>query len=133
MEEQNRKHTPEEIAGRMKLMAGIFQKDVQIREVQHEKLEMMQQLYELEMKMYGRMSKIGKEIFSVEHCEIFRGRVREMAESEWQENRDSENVNQQPGKSGTVHGKLNYYKDVEKQQADSRLKEGQRKETPELV
>lgn len=122
MDENNRKHTPEEISGRMNLMAGIFQKDAQISTLQQEKIQIMQQLYELEMKMYGRMSRIGREIFEVEHCEVFHGRVRQMTESEWEED-----------KSGTVRGKLSHYKAVEKQQADSRSQDRQKRETPELV
>lgn len=135
MDEKNRKHTQEEISGRMNLMFGIFQKDAQISGLQSEKLQMMQDLYELEMKMYGRMSKIGKEVFEVEHCEIFNGWVRQMPESEWKESLDSSTASQQTDKGGSIHEKLIQYKidaEKQKQQGNSPLKEGQKRETPEL-
>lgn len=133
MEENKGKHISEDIAGRMKLMAGIFQKDAQILNLNREKLELLQQFYDQEMKMYGRMSKIGKEIFEVEHCEVFRGRVREIAESEWKENLDFETSKQQADKDSTVHGKLEHYKVVEKKQADNGSQGRQIREAPELV
>lgn len=133
MEEKNQRHTPEEISERKNLMAGIFQKDAQIYDLQSEKIELMQRFYEQEMKMYGRMSKIADQIFEVQHCEVVNGRVRQMSESEWKENGDSENARQQAGKSSTVREKLNHYKTVEKQQADSRSKEAAKREVPELA
>lgn len=131
MDEKNRKltHTPEEISGRMKLMAGIFQKDAQISDLHSEKIDLMQQLYELEIKMYGRMSKIGNEILEVQHCEVFHGRIREMAESEWKEIREEKTSGQQADRDKSVHGKLDFYK----QQADvqSRSEGQQKKDVPE--
>lgn len=88
-------------------MASIFKKDAQILTLQHEKIEQMQRLYDLEMKMYGRMSKLGNEIFEVQHCEIFNGRVREMTESERKEDRTNA---QQADRNKSVHGKLDLYK-----------------------
>lgn len=119
MEENNEKHTSEDIAGRMKLMASIFQKDAQILNLNKEKLDLLQKLYDQEMKMYGGISKIGKEILEVEHCEVFHGRVRELPESEWKENLDFETTKPQTDQGGTVRGKLERYKAVEKQQEDS--------------
>lgn len=110
----------------MKLMAGIFQKDAQISDLQNEKIALMQQLYDLEMRMYGRMSKIGNEIFEVQNCEVFHGRVREMTESERKGLPEQKTNGQQPDR-GSVHGKLDHYK----QQTDARQKEGQKRDVPE--
>lgn len=133
MEEKNRRHTPEEISERKNLMADIFQKDAQIYDLQSEKIELMQKLYDQEMKMYGRMSKIADQIFEVQHCEVVNGRVRQMSESEWKENSEPENASQRTDGKSTVHGKLSYYKNIEKQQTDSRSKEAVKRETPELM
>lgn len=130
MDEKNRKntYTPEEISGRMKLMASIFQKDAQILTLEHEKMEEMQRLYELEMKMYGRMSKLGNEIFEVQHYEVFHGRVREMAESEWKEKAGEKTSGQQADRGKSVRGKLDFYK----QQTDAQSKsERIQKDVPE--
>lgn len=130
MDEKNSKytHTPEEVSNRMKLMAGIFQKDAQILKLENEKMEQLQRLYDLEMKMYGRMSKLGNEIFEVEHYEVFHGRVREMAESERKEKAGEKTSGQQADRGKSVHGKLDYYK----QQTDAQLKsERIQKDVPE--
>lgn len=133
---ENRRHTPEEISGRMNLMADIFQKDAQIFTLEYEKIEQMQQLYNLEMKMYGRMSKMAEQIFEVQHCEVLNGRVRKMTEAEWKGDTEIGDLDRPTGKNDTVRGKLNHYKTVEKQQADQtnvRMKEGRKKEQPELA
>lgn len=130
MDEKNSKytHTPEEVSNRMKLVAGIFQKDAQILTLKSEKMEQMQRLYDLEMKMYGRMSKLGNEIFEVQHCEVFHGKVREMTESEWKESQtSSQQADKDKGKS--VHEKLDSYKKQTDVQSNS---EGiQKKDVPE--
>lgn len=134
MDEKNSKytHTPEEISNRMKLIAGVFQKDAQILTLEREKMEQMQRLYDLEMKMYGRMSKLGNEIFEVQHCEVFHGKVREMAESEWKESREEKTNGQQANKGDkgkSVHEKLDSYKKQTDVQSHS---EGmQKKDVPE--
>lgn len=130
MDKRNLKytHTQEEVSNRMKLMAGIFQKDAQILTLKSEKMEQMQRLYDLEMKMYGRMSKLGNEIFEVQHCEVFHGKVREMTESEWKESQtSSQQADKDKGKS--VHEKLDSYKKQTDVQSNS---EGiQKKDVPE--
>lgn len=131
MDDKNKKHTPEEISGRMKLMAGIFQKDAQISDLHNEKIALLQQFYDLEMKMYGRMSKIGSEILEVQHCEVFHGRIREMTEAERKEASVSNIGSQQTDRSNSVHGKLDLYKQ-KTQQTDARQKEeGQKRDVPE--
>lgn len=130
MDERNSKyiHTPEEISNRMKLVANIFQKDAQILTLKSEKMEQMQRLYDLEMKMYGRMSKLGNEIFEVQHCEVFHGKVREMTESEWKESQTS-SQQAEKDKGTSVHEKLNSYKKQTDVQSNS---EGmQKKDVPE--
>lgn len=113
---------------RMTLMANIFQKDAQILTLGREKMEQMQKLYDLEMKMYGRMSKLGNEIFEVQHCEVFHGTVREMAESEWKENREGKTSIQKADRGKCVHGKLDYYK--QQTDAQSKSEEIQKKDVP---
>lgn len=122
-------HTQEEVSNRMKLMAGIFQKDAQILTLKSEKMEQMQRLYDLEMKMYGRMSKLGNEIFEVQHCEVFHGKVREMAESEWKESQTRSQQAEKGDKGKSVHEKLDSYKKQTDGQSNS---EGmQKKDVPE--
>ncbi len=130
MEKKNSKYThiQEEVSNRMKLMAGIFQKDAQILTLKSEKMEQMQRLYDLEMKMYGRMSKLGNEIFEVQHCEVFHGKVREMTESEWKESQTS-SQQADKDKGNSVHEKLDSYKKQTDVQSNS---EGmQKKDVPE--
>lgn len=133
MDEKRRKHTSEDISRRMKLMAGVFQTDARILDLEKEKIKIMQQLYEQEMKMYGQVSKMGKEIFEVEHCEILNGRVRQMTDSEWREHLGSDFSDKKMETDNTVRGKLDHYKAAEKQQSAARTKEEQKRETPELV
>lgn len=133
MGENNQKHAPEDVSARMKLMASIFQKDAQILDLENEKIQLLQKLYEQEMKMYGRMSKIGKEIFEVEHCEVLKGRVRQMTESEWKENLEPKMVGKQTEARDIVHKKLNYYNEKQQSQSNTHKKEVQKRETPELV
>lgn len=128
MNEQNRKHSPEDVARRMELQKGVFLKDAEIYHLQAEKLEMLQQLVVLEMEMYGRISQRTASIMEVENCEIMNGVVRFMAPWEIREE-------QEQRKAGSVHEKLGQYKvDVKMQQPDrGGSMERQNRETPELV
>ncbi len=124
---QNRKHSPEDVARRMNLQKSVFLKDAEIYRIQAEKLDLLQQLVNLETEMYGRVSKITASIMEVENCEIMNGTVR--TKTAWE-------IRNEPEKkeAASVHDKLDQYKaDVKIQQTDSRQKEGPKRETPELM
>lgn len=64
---------------RSELQFGIFQKDAEILALQHEKILLMQELTDLDVKMYGRITEQTQNILDVQNCEILNGRVREIA------------------------------------------------------
>ena len=64
---------------RSELQFGIFQKDAEILSLQREKIQMLQELADLDMKMYGKITEQTQDILDVQNCEIFNGRVRELA------------------------------------------------------
>lgn len=120
---EKQKHTPEDVDKRMKLQWDEFQTDAKIYRLQAEKLEKLQELINLEMNMYGRVSKNTALIMSVENCEIINGTVREMTLYERALNQE---------KAESVHGKLDHYKEDVKKQSDNRSKVEQKRETPEI-
>lgn len=123
-EGQGKKHSQADISRRMDLMRSIFQKEAEIHDLKNEQMEMQQQLVNLDMKMYGRLSQKTAQILEGFHCEILNGRVREVFD--WERNLSPETE----GKS--VHEKLDAYKAAEKQQpTDDHIKEHKR-ETPEI-
>lgn len=63
---------------RSELQYGIFRKDADILNLQQEKIQMLQELADLDMKMYGQISEQTQEILEVQNCEILNGRVREV-------------------------------------------------------
>lgn len=63
---------------RSELQIGVFQKDAEILRLQYEKIQMMQELVDLDMKMYGQITEQTQEILEVQHCEIFNGQIREV-------------------------------------------------------
>lgn len=63
---------------RSELQYGIFRKDADILNLQQEKIQMLQELADLDMKMYGQISEQTQEILEVQNCEILSGRVREV-------------------------------------------------------
>lgn len=71
------------------LQFGIFQKDAEIYRLQNEKMQMLQQLVDLDMKLYGKVSEETQAILEVQNSEILNGRVRELGLWE-QESPDSE-------------------------------------------
>ena len=60
------------------LQFGIFQKDAEIARLQYEKIQMLQDLADLDLKKYGRITEQTQEILTVQNCEILNGRVREI-------------------------------------------------------
>lgn len=67
------------VSQRSELQFGIFQRDAEISSLQYEKIQMMQELADLDMKMYGRITEQTQDILDVQHCEVLNGRVRELA------------------------------------------------------
>lgn len=63
---------------RAELQIGVFQKDIKIAQLQYEKIQMLQDLVELDLKIYGRITEQTQEILNVQNCEILNGRVREI-------------------------------------------------------
>ncbi len=63
---------------RTELQFGVFQKDAEIARLQNEKIQMMQELTDLDMKQYGQITEQTQEILAVQNCEILNGRVREL-------------------------------------------------------
>ena len=63
---------------RSELQYGIFRKDAEILNLQQEKIQMLQELADLDMKMYGQITEQTQEILEVQNCEILNGRVREV-------------------------------------------------------
>ncbi len=64
---------------RSELQFGIFEKDAAILNLQREKINMLQELVDLDMKMYGQIAELTQDILNVQNCEILNGRVRELA------------------------------------------------------
>lgn len=56
----------------------IFQKDVEISRLQYEKIQMLQDLVDLELKTYGKITQQTQDILDAENCEILNGRVMEI-------------------------------------------------------
>lgn len=63
---------------RAELQFGIFQKDAEIARLQYEKIQMLQELADLDLKKYGQITEQTQEILAVQNCEILNGRVREI-------------------------------------------------------
>ena len=63
---------------RNELQYGIFRKDAEILNLQQEKIQMLQELADLDMKMYGQITEQTQEILEVQNCEILNDRVREI-------------------------------------------------------
>lgn len=64
-----------DISTRTELQFGVFQKDVEIYKLQDEKLHMVQELSDLDMKLYGQITKQTQEILDVQGYEIVNGQV----------------------------------------------------------
>ena len=62
---------------RSELQYGIFRKDAEILNLQNEKIQMLQELVDLDLKMYGQTTEQTQEILDVQNCEIINGQVRE--------------------------------------------------------
>lgn len=71
-----------DITTRTELQFGVFQKDLEIYRLQDEKLQMAQELSDLDMKLYGQITKQTQEILDVQGYEILNGRVRELGQWE---------------------------------------------------
>lgn len=65
-------------AARTELQLGVFQKDAEMLRLQNEKMEMLQQLVDLDMKQYGKISEETQTILEVQNSEVLNGRVREI-------------------------------------------------------
>ena len=63
---------------RSELQYGIFRKDAEILNLQQEKIQMLQELTDLDMKMHGQITEQTQEILEVQNCEVLNGRVREI-------------------------------------------------------
>ena len=63
---------------RAELQFGVFQKDAEIARLQYEKIQMLQDLTDLDLKKYGQITEQTQEILAVQNCEILNGRVREI-------------------------------------------------------
>ena len=64
---------------RNELQFGIFRKDAEILNLQNEKIQMMQELADMDLKMYGKITEQTQDILDVQNCEMLNGRVREIA------------------------------------------------------
>ena len=71
------------------LMFGVFRIDAEINRLQNEKLQMLQELVDSEIKAYGEISKETQSILDVQHSELINGKVREIKEWENQEEADT--------------------------------------------
>lgn len=60
------------------LQIGIFRTDAEMLRLQSEKIQMMQELVDLDMKLYGQITEQTVEILEVQNCEVLNGRVREL-------------------------------------------------------
>lgn len=76
---------------RSELQYGIFRKDAEILKLQQEKIQMLQELADLDIKMYGQLTEQTQEILDVQNCEILNGRVREV--SLWERNDSAPEMN----------------------------------------
>lgn len=63
---------------RSELSFGIFDIDSEIFKLEREKIQMMQKLADLDIKMYGKLTEQTQEILEVQNCEILNGQVREV-------------------------------------------------------
>lgn len=66
------------------LQIGIFRADAEILRLQSEKIQMMQELVNLDIKLYGQITEQTQEILEVQNCEVLSGRVRELGQ--WEQN-----------------------------------------------
>ncbi len=117
-------------------MFGIFQKDLEILRIENEQRQMQQQLVDLEMKMYGRISNKIAELLEAFQCEVLNGMVIKIYDSDKTPVSKIETIRQGTEKetASTLHGKLKAYKEVEKrQQTDGHVGENRKREMPELV
>lgn len=64
------------------LQIGIFRADAEILRLQSEKIQMMQELVNLDVKLYGQITEQTQEILEVQNCEVLSGRVRELGQWE---------------------------------------------------
>lgn len=64
---------------RSELLFGVFRKDVEISNLQNEKILMMQELADMDLKMYGKITEQTQDVLDVQNCEMLNGRVREIA------------------------------------------------------
>lgn len=136
MDRQRTKHSHEEISERTNLMYSICQKDLEILRLENEQRQMQQQLVDLEMKMYGRISRQTTELLDAFHCEVLNGIVIKVYDLEKDSVPEIETGRQgaEKGMASSVHGKLNAFKEAEKrQQVEGRIKDSRKRETPELV
>lgn len=63
---------------RSELSFGIFDIDSEIFRLEREKIQMMQELADLDIKMYGQLTEQTQEILEVQNCEVLNGRVYEI-------------------------------------------------------
>lgn len=68
-----------DVSLRSELQFNIFRKDAEISDLQREKLQMLQELVELDIKMSGRVTEQTKDILEVQNCELLNGHVRELS------------------------------------------------------
>lgn len=74
---------------RVQLMQGVFQKDVTAYKLQDEKIVMLQNLVDLDKKLYNEVSKETLAILEVQHCELKDGVIYPILESK-SEHEDSQ-------------------------------------------
>lgn len=75
---------------RTDLQFGIFQRDAEILNLQREKLQMLQEMVDLDIKMGGQITEQTQEILDVQNCEILNGRVREL--SLWEQTNPAQEI-----------------------------------------
>lgn len=63
---------------RVELMSEVLRKDAEISALQNEKIQMMQELVDFEISLYGEISETTTLLLEAENSEILNGRVREL-------------------------------------------------------
>lgn len=69
-----------------KLLTEIFQSDAAAMQLHDKKIEMMQELVNLDIKIYGKVSNDTLEVLEVQHCEIIDNQVQEKEEKTMEQN-----------------------------------------------
>lgn len=102
-----------------KLLTEIFQSDATEMQLHDKKIKMMQELVNLDIKIYGKVSSDTLEVLEVQHCEIIDNKVQEKEEKTIEQNTLVQNGNYQEGE--IINLKLPKMEPEEKKALENKL------------